>query len=84
MTINVEQKELPGVGMKYVYETEECEVIVIVRNDGRRELFRRDNPNEDAEELLNVSDQEARIIGTLLEGAYFQPVADEPIREDEG
>ncbi len=86
MPINVKETELPGVGKKYVYETEDCEVIVIIRNDGRRELFRRDDPDDDAEELLDLNDQEARIIGTILEGAYFQPVADEAVgdEEDEG
>ncbi len=82
MPVEVKESDLPGVGKKYVYQTEGCEVIVTIQNDGRRKLFRRDDPDDDAEELLDLNDQEARIIGTLLEGAYFQPVADEPVEDE--
>jgi len=77
----VEEKELPGVGKRFSFDSDGHEIIVVIENNGRRELFVRDDPDEDARELLTLTDQEARVLGTILEGVYFQPVADEPVED---
>jgi TrkA domain protein len=74
--MDVTETDLPGVGKRFEVDTAgEDSVVVLVHNNGRRELFYRPDPDADAEELLELSDREARTIGSILEGAHFQPVA---------
>lgn len=37
-------------------------------------MFRRPGPDSAAEKLFELSDQLARTVGTILDGAYFQPI----------
>lgn len=77
--MTVYETDLPGVGKKHEIELDDGSTLVVVtKNSGRREVFRREG-EEDAEKLFDVSDDLARTIGTVLEGAYFQPVASEDI-----
>lgn len=74
--MDVTETDLPGVGKKFELDVGGGEtVVIIVHNTGRRELFLRPEPGADAEELLDLSDREARMVGSILEGAHFQPVA---------
>ena len=74
--MDISETDLPGVGKRFEVDIGDDEsAVVVVHNTGRRELFVRPEPSADAEELLNLSDKEARIIGSILEGAHFQPVA---------
>jgi TrkA domain protein len=73
--MDVSETDLPGVGKRFEVALEEGGVaVVVIHNSGRRELFYRGSPNEDAEELLDLTDQESRVVGSILEGAFFQPV----------
>jgi TrkA domain protein len=73
--MDVSETDLPGVGKRFEVTLEEGGVaVVVIHNSGRRELFYRGSPNEDAEELLDLTDQESRVVGSILEGAFFQPV----------
>ncbi|WP_336325631.1 cation:proton antiporter regulatory subunit [Halovenus sp. HT40] len=74
--MDVSETDLPGVGKRFELDIgDNKSAIIVVHNTGRRELFVRPEPNADAEELLDLSDKEARIVGSILEGAHFQPVA---------
>lgn len=73
--MDVSETDLPGVGKRFEVDIGGEAVVVLVHNTGRRELFLRPDPDADAERLLDLSDKEARIIGSILEGAHFQPVA---------
>lgn len=74
--MDVSETDLPGVGKRFELDIgDNKSAIIVVHNTGRRELFVRPGPDADAEELLDLSDKEARIIGSILEGAHFQPVA---------
>lgn len=74
--MDVTETDLPGVGKRFEVDIGEGETaVVLVHNTGRRELFVRPDPDADAEKVLDVSNREARVIGSVLEGAYFQPVA---------
>ena len=74
--MEISETDLPGVGKRFELDLGDGEsAIVVVHNTGRRELFVRPEPDADAEELLDLTDKEARIIGSILEGAHFQPVA---------
>jgi len=80
------EAEVPGVGKRFEVETgDEERFVVIVHHDGKRELFRRTNPDADAEKLFDLSSKQAREIATVLEGADFQPLdldeADIPLGE---
>jgi TrkA domain protein len=74
--MDVTETDLPGVGKRFEVDLGgEGAAVVLLHNNGRRELFYRPTPDADAEELLELSDREARTIGSILEGAHFQPVA---------
>ena len=77
--MNIKESDLPGVGKKFTLETDGDEVIIIIHNEGRREVFTRANPDEDSEKILELTDKEARLFGSILEGAYFQPTKDDSI-----
>jgi len=71
----VYETDVPGVGRKFEYELDgEDRFVVFIHHDGKREVFRRPSADADGTKLFEFSDRQAREFGTLLEGAYFQPV----------
>jgi TrkA domain protein len=73
--MTVYESDLPGVGKKFEIELdEEKTLIIVIHNTGKREVFRRVG-DEDSTKLFEISDQMARQVGSILEGAYFQPIA---------
>ncbi|WP_277554483.1 cation:proton antiporter regulatory subunit [Halobaculum limi] len=73
--MTVYESDLPGVGKKHEIELDGGErLVVVTHNTGKREVFRRESPDADAEKVFELSDDIARTVGTILEGAYFQPV----------
>ncbi|ELZ01792.1 cation:proton antiporter regulatory subunit [Natrialba asiatica] len=78
--MTIYESDLPGVGKKFEVELENDERLVIVtHNTGKREVYRKPDPDADSEKLFEASDRLARKIGTILEGAYFQPVQTERV-----
>lgn len=78
--MTVYESDLPGVGKKHEVELDDGErLVVVTHNTGKREVFRRPDPDADSEKLFELSDDLARQVGTILEGAYFQPVQSETI-----
>ncbi|ADJ14683.1 cation:proton antiporter regulatory subunit [Halalkalicoccus jeotgali] len=76
--MDVSETDLPGVGKRFEVALEEGGVaVVVIHNSGRRELFYRESPDADGEELLDLTDRESRVVGSILEGAFFQPVRTE-------
>ncbi|KYH26485.1 TrkA-C domain protein [Halalkalicoccus paucihalophilus] len=76
--MDVSETDLPGVGKRFEVDLEEGGVaVVVIHNSGRRELFYRESPDADGEELLDLTDEESRVVGSILEGAFFQPVRTE-------
>ena len=80
------ETEVPGVGKRFEVETGGGErLVVIVHHDGKREIYRRGDPDADAEKLFDLSSSQAGEIATVLEGADFQPLdlddADIPLGE---
>lgn len=73
--MTIYEADVPGVGKRYEVETGGGErVVVIVHHDGKRELFRRDHPDADADKLFEFSAEQAREVATSLEGTDFQPL----------
>lgn len=74
--MDITETDLPGVGRRFELDIGDGETaVVLVHNTGRRELFVRPEAGADAEKLLDLSDKEARVVGSILEGAHFQPVS---------
>lgn len=73
--MTVYESDLPGVGKKFEIELDEAErLVVVIHNTGKREVFLRKG-EEDSKKLFDLSDRLARQVGSILGGAYFQPVS---------
>lgn len=74
----ITETDLPGIGKKFQIDLEDGSVlVVVVHNTGRRDVFLKADEDADSERLFELSDQLARTVGTILEGAYFQPIKTE-------
>ncbi|SER91682.1 cation:proton antiporter regulatory subunit [Natrinema salaciae] len=73
--MTVYESDLPGVGKKFEVELDDdSRLVIVTHNTGKREVYLKADPDADGDKLFEVSDRLARKIGTILEGAYFQPV----------
>lgn len=72
--MTIRESDLPGVGKKFEIDLDDEEMIVVIHNTGKREVFRRDDPDADSERVFAFDDDLARTVGSIIEGAYFQPV----------
>ena len=73
--MDVYETEVPGVGYKYELPVDGDErLVVIVHHDGKRDVYRRPGPDADSEKLLTLTGEQARTLGAVLEGGYFQPL----------
>jgi TrkA domain protein len=71
--MTIEESTLPGVGKKFEIDLDGDDMVIVIHNTGKREVFRRPDPDTDAEKVFEFSDQMARKVGSIVEGAYFQP-----------
>ncbi|MFB6139945.1 MAG: cation:proton antiporter regulatory subunit [Halosimplex sp.] len=79
--MTVYEADVPGVGRKFELEVGDGErLVVVIHHDGTRDVYRRPGPDADSEHLFSLSDEESRKLGSILEGAYFQPVALEEVK----
>ena len=75
--MSISETDLPGVGKKHEIELKDGQTLVIVtHNTGRRDLYLRPEGGSDGEKLFYLPDRLARTVGTILEGAHFQPIED--------
>ncbi|QSW99142.1 cation:proton antiporter regulatory subunit [Haloterrigena alkaliphila] len=73
--MTIYESDLPGVGKKFEVELEDdTRLVIVTHNTGKREVFLKSDPDADGDKLFDLSDRLARTVGTILEGAYFQPV----------
>ncbi|MFC6955301.1 cation:proton antiporter regulatory subunit [Halorubellus litoreus] len=73
--MTVYETDVPGVGRKFELEVgDESRLVVLLHHDGRRELFVRERPEADSERVADLTGEQARKLGAVLGGAYFQPV----------
>ena len=77
MPLEIRERDLPGVGRRYEIDlTEEQSLAVITHKNGNREIFLRDaGETDDYEGVFDLTDSQARVLGLLLVGAYYQPIA---------
>lgn len=78
--MSIYESDLPGVGKKFEIELGDSKrLIIVTHNTGKREVYLRPSEEADSEKLFELSDQLARKVGTILEGAYFQPIQSERV-----
>lgn len=77
----MEVRESNPKGVRKQYEMDisgDEELVVTVRKSGQKDVHIRESPGEDASKLFTLSDKEARVLGTILIGAYLEPISDRP------
>ncbi|WP_101295052.1 cation:proton antiporter regulatory subunit [Halegenticoccus soli] len=78
--MTVYESDLPGVGKKFEVDLNDgSRLVIVIHNTGKRELYRRQSDDADSEKLFELSDKLARQVGTIMEGAYFQPIRTDTI-----
>lgn len=75
MPLEIRERELPGVGVRYEMDLDaETTVATVIHNTGRRDIYFREDPEADYTPIVELTDSQARALGLLLVGAYYQPV----------
>jgi TrkA domain protein len=73
--MTVYETDVPGVGRKFEVDVGDgARIVVVIHHSGRRELFFRPTEGADSERVATLTGEEARQVGAVLEGAYFQPL----------
>ena len=76
--MTITESDLPGVGKKFEVDLgDEGSLVVLIHNTGKREIYRRPDPDADSEKLFDLTDELARKVGSIIEGAHFQPTGTE-------
>jgi len=76
--MDVREHDLPGVGKKFAVTTGDGErMTIIIHNTGHREIYYFERGEDYPSHAVRMDDAEARKLGAILGGAYFQPVVAE-------
>jgi TrkA domain protein len=76
--MEVREHDLPGVGKKFAITTGDGDrMTVIIHNSGHREIYFFERGEDYPAYAVRMDDGEARKLGAILGGAYFQPVVAE-------
>ncbi|OIP64275.1 MAG: potassium transporter TrkA [Nitrospirae bacterium CG_4_9_14_3_um_filter_53_35] len=68
------ETDLPGIGKKYSVSTRsDVTYSIIIHNSGKREIYRFEKDQEIPSSVTDLTDEEARQVGAILSGSYFQP-----------
>lgn len=76
----VRESDLIGIGKKYQIETEAGDnMVVVIHDDGRRELYRSEESDHETHCVMTLSDEESRQVAGILGGLSYKPKALETI-----
>ncbi len=74
----IKESDLPGIGKKFTLELDSGDkLVVVIRSSGEREVFKFIKNNDEPTSVTTLNDEEARQVGAILSGTYFQPVIEE-------
>ncbi|KUO50191.1 MAG: potassium transporter TrkA [Desulfitibacter sp. BRH_c19] len=79
--MQIKSADLPGIGKKYSVTTKDGYLfVIIIHHTGKREIYFMNDDEDDGPILtLDLNDEEARKVGSILLGADYQPVSDEKL-----
>lgn len=84
--MRVFETQVPGVGERFTVEFDEGNLVVVIHNDGERDVYWRGDAgtDDDAEWLFGLNERQARTLAEVFDGTYFEPVPDdvEEVLED--
>lgn len=76
----VRESDLIGIGKKYQIETDAGDnMVVVIHDDGRRELYRYEDEDNETHCVMTLSDEESRQVAGILGGLSYKPKALETI-----
>lgn len=76
----VRESDLIGIGKKYQIETNAGDnMVVIIHDDGRRELYRFDEEENESRCVMTLSDEESRQVAGIIGGLSYKPKALETV-----
>ena len=73
MSDQIREQELPGIGRRYSVQADGGEVSVVIHHSGRRDIYLAETGGRRPPAVATLSDDQARRLGAVLAGAYFQP-----------
>lgn len=78
--MELKESELPGIGKKFAFDTQDnVTVTAILHKGGQREIYVSGEDDDDNSLVLSLNDNEARVLGAVLGGAYYAPVTQEAL-----
>ena len=74
----IKECDLPGIGRKFTLELDSGDkLVIVIHSSGEREVFKFLKDNDEPASVTTLSDEEARQIGAILAGTFFQPVLED-------
>ncbi|MCT2582156.1 TrkA C-terminal domain-containing protein [Actinophytocola gossypii] len=75
MDVEVRRRDLPGLGKQFEIGCDKGgRVAVVVQNNGARHLYTFEPAEDAASTALTLDEDQARTLGAILAGVFFQPV----------